>query len=67
MFDSRPPTPPRVRKGPGERLRTALAELCEGHGTIITHRDKSWASITFAGARHHIEFAFDGAEAVAAG
>lgn len=67
MFDSRPPSPPRVRKGPGERLRAALHELCVGHGTVVSHREKSWASITFAGARHRIELAFEGAEAVAAG
>jgi len=67
MFDSKPPAPPRVRKGASERLREALSALAGGHAQITAHREKSWASITFAGARHTLELAFAGAEEVAAG
>ena len=67
MFDSKPPAPPRVRKGPRERLRDALSALAGGQAQIASHREKSWASITFAGARHTLELAFAGAEAVTAG
>lgn len=66
MFAS--PLPPlRARKGARERLREALTGLCEGYARIVSHGEKSWASITFAGARHRVELAFEGAEAVAAG
>ena len=67
MFDSKPPAPPRVRKGTSERLREALLALAGGHAQIAAHREKSWASITFAGARHTLELVFAGAEEVAAG
>ena len=50
-----------------ERLREALVALGGGHAQIATHREKNWASITFAGSRHTLELVFAGAEAVAAG
>ena len=67
MFDSQPPAPPRVRKTASERLRETLVALAGGHAQIVAHREKSWASITFAGSRHTLELVFAGAEAVAAG
>ena len=67
MFASPPSPPPRIRKGASERLREALLAFAEGQAQIVTHREKSWASITFAGARHRLEFAYDGLDAVAAG
>ena len=67
MFDSKPPSPPRVRKGTSERLQDALVALSGGRAQVAAHRENSWASITFAGARHQVELAFDGAEAVEAG
>jgi hypothetical protein len=51
---------------PRGRLREALLALA-GPATILSHEEKSWASVTFAGARHRIELLFDGAEAVQAG
>ena len=64
----KPPRPPlRARRGAGERLRDALLELCGGQATVVRHSEKSWASITFAGARHRVELAFEGDDAVAAG
>ncbi len=59
--------PSRPRRAPGERLREALLELAESRATSASHSEKSWASITFAGARHRVELVFEGTEAVAAG
>jgi hypothetical protein len=69
MHNEQPPAPPALRARPsaGERLRQALLDLAGRRATLLAHREKSWASITFAGARHRIELAFDGAEAVEAG
>ena len=67
MLASPPPPPPRVRKGTSERLREALVALSQGRAQVAVHREKSWASITFAGARHRVELVFDGAAAVEAG
>lgn len=58
---------PRQRKGPREKLAEALQSLAQGKTRIISHSEKSWASITFAGARHRVELEFAGAEAVEAG
>ncbi|MDE1466373.1 hypothetical protein [Aurantiacibacter sp. D1-12] len=55
------------RKGPREKLAEALAELAKGLGTVTTHTERSWASITFAGARHRVVMRFEGREAVEAG
>ena len=57
----------RARREPRNRLREALLELAQARATILSHDEKAWASVTFAGARHRLELAFDGAEAVAAG
>lgn len=64
-----PVQPARRRKlrGPRELLADALVGLAGGHGSIVTHSEKSWASITFAGARHRVELVFEGEEAVEAG
>lgn len=67
-YDRKPARRPlRTRRNPGERLRDALSQLTAGAATIASHSEKSWASITFAGARHRIELLFDGAAAVEAG
>ncbi|WP_325100169.1 hypothetical protein [Aurantiacibacter sediminis] len=65
--DRKPPKPPRTRKGPREKLAAALCALAKDQGAILTHSEKSWASITFAGARHRVEMEFVGEEAVDAG
>ena len=69
MSDHHIPAPPplRSRRGAGERLRDALRSLAGGHATILSYRETNWASITFAGARHRIELAFEGCDAVVAG
>ena len=63
------PPPPRRRalRGPRELLGHALLALSDGKGRVAAHSEKSWASITFAGARHRVELVFDGEEAVEAG
>lgn len=61
----RRPAPP--QRSAGDRLREALVALGDCRGQVITHSEKAWASITFAGARHTLALLFAGAEAVAAG
>ncbi len=60
-------TPTHPRRQAAERLREALLELARNQATILAHSEKSWASVTFAGARHRIELLFEGAEAIDAG
>lgn len=55
------------RLGTGGQLARALHELGEERGRILSHDEKPWASITFAGARHRYVMEFCGDEAVAAG
>jgi len=62
-----PQSLPRARRDTGERLREALTALAQGQATVLAHNERSWASVTFAGTRHRIELAFEGAEAVDAG
>jgi hypothetical protein len=54
------------RRSTSERLREELQALAGGHALILAHAEKSWASITFAGTRHRLDLAFEGAEAVEA-
>ncbi len=56
-----------LRRQPRDRLREALLALAQGKATILSHEEKSWASVTFAGARHRLELRFEGTEAVQAG
>ncbi|MXP46164.1 hypothetical protein GRI43_01995 [Altererythrobacter luteolus] len=60
-------SPRRARRGPGERLRTALLVLAEGHGEVAHHQERGWASITFSGTRHTVQLVFAGDAAVEAG
>ena len=55
------------RRSPAVRLREQLLGLACGHATILNHEEKAWVSVTFAGARHRVELAFEGIEAVEAG
>ena len=57
----------RPRRTVGERVRTALLVMTEGHASLLTHEEKAWASITFSGTRHEVMLDFDGSEAVAVG
>ena len=62
---SRRPAPP--RRSISDRLREALMELGDFRGQVLSHGEKTWASITFAGARHTLTLLFAGADAVEAG
>ncbi|KPL67123.1 hypothetical protein SZ64_02830 [Erythrobacter sp. SG61-1L] len=57
----------RGRMNTSDRLRAAVQSLACGHARIASHRETSWASITFAGTRHRLELLFEGAQAVEAG
>jgi hypothetical protein len=57
----------RPRRTLADRVRAALSQLSGGSGTMLSHNEKAWASITFAGTRHEVVLEFCGAEAVAAG
>ena len=61
------PRPALPRRSTADRLREALMVLGDFRGQILSHGEKAWASITFAGARHTLTLLFAGDEAVAAG
>ena len=63
----RPRLPRRTRRTSADRLRDALLSLCDHQGQLLSHSEKAWASITFAGARHSVSLLFAGEEAVEAG
>ena len=67
MFADTALAPARVRRASREKLREALLELARGKAAIVSHSEKSWASITFAGARYRQVLEFEGAEAIEAG
>jgi hypothetical protein len=62
-----PHAPRTARRTVADRLREALAALAGGHGAVVNHSEKAWASVTFAGARHTVVLRFAGPAAVAAG
>ncbi|NVD43660.1 hypothetical protein HUV48_01340 [Altererythrobacter sp. HHU K3-1] len=47
-------------------MRDALLALSDHRGQVLDHSEKSWASVTFSGARHTVTMLFAGAEAAAA-
>jgi hypothetical protein len=59
--------PPRPRRSLGDRVRTALGKLAAGRATVLSHKEKAWASITFSGSRHEVVLQFAGIDAVVAG
>lgn len=64
----RPAKRPRQRlRSPGEKLIEALQAIARGKAEILSHSEKSWASITFAGTRHIVDLQFEGADSVEAG
>jgi len=50
-----------------DRLVEAVMALADGHGEVVEHKARSWASITFSGTRHQLVIDFEGTEAVEAG
>ncbi|MCZ8369023.1 MAG: hypothetical protein O9293_03485 [Porphyrobacter sp.] len=57
----------RPRRTLTDRVRSALQLITGGAGTVLSHEEKAWASITFTGTRHEVVLEFCGPEAVAAG
>lgn len=57
----------RPRRTLADRVRSSLMGLTGGAGTVLSHEEKAWASITFAGTRHEMVLEFCGPDAVAAG
>ena len=56
-----------LRRDPVNQLLAALYALGGGHGALLRHEQRTWASITFAGSRHTLAFRFAGEAGVAAG
>ena len=56
-----------LKRDPANQLLAALYALGQGHGALLRHEDRAWASITFAGSRHALTFRFAGEAGVAAG
>ncbi len=54
-------------RGTWNRLLAQVLRLAEGHGELLRHGERPWASATFAGSRHTIALSFAGTEAIAAG
>ena len=68
LHNSAPVAPrPASRRTLADRLREELQALGDWRGQVLTHTEKPWASITFAGSRHTLALLFAGDEAVAAG
>ena len=61
-----PERPSRGHRTSSTRLIDAVAMLV-GPAILTDHRETSWASITFAGARHAMSWLFTGADAVETG
>ena len=64
---ARPGSLLRARRSDADRVRSAVKALTGGHGAVLTHEEKAWASITFTGTRHELVIEFSGADAVAVG
>ena len=60
------PAPRRIRTT-ADRAREAVLAICGGMGTVLSHAESAWASITFAGTRHELVLRFEGLEQVEAG
>ena len=56
-----------ARRTTSDRVRAALIDLVGTDAQIVSHDEKAWASITFAGTRHTLTLIFEGDDAVAAG
>ncbi|MDZ4307728.1 hypothetical protein [Allopontixanthobacter sp.] len=56
-----------ARRSAADRLREALCALAAEKAQVLRHSEQAWASITFSGARHTVELAFEGIEAAKAG
>lgn len=55
------------RISPAVRLRRELVGLANGLGSLLSHEERAWKSITLTGTRHVVRLRFDGAAAIAGG
>jgi hypothetical protein len=55
------------RRTTADRSREAVLAICGGVGEVLSHEERAWASITFAGTRHELVIKFQGWEQVEAG
>jgi hypothetical protein len=50
-----------------DRARETLLAIAGGVGEVLSHEERTWASITFAGTRHELVIRFAGIEQIEAG
>jgi hypothetical protein len=62
----RPHGPRPFKRGNWMRLLGQVLKLAGGHGDLLRHDERPWASVTFSGTRHTIALAFVGTEAITA-
>lgn len=67
FYATKPASAPRRIRTTSDRAREALLAICGGVGTVLSHEERAWASITFAGTRHELVLRFEGIEQVEAG
>jgi hypothetical protein len=58
---------PHARRARRDHLAERLRMLAEDQVRLVSHSERNWASITFAGSRHEVDLLFEGDEAVEAG
>lgn len=63
LFERKSAPAPRVRISPAERLLRAVRALAGASAEMVSHTEKPWASVTFAGSRHTMVLRFAGWEA----
>lgn len=56
-----------LARDPANQLIAALFALGGGHGALVRHEERAWASITFSGCKHRVTFRFEGAAGLRAG
>lgn len=57
----------RTIRRPWLPLLSALLDLAGGHGELLRHSERPWASVMFLGTRHNVGLSFTGSLALAAG
>lgn len=67
FYATKPASAPRRIRTTSDRAREALLAVCGGVGELLSHEERAWASITFAGTRHELVLRFAGIEQVEAG
>ncbi|HET9630685.1 MAG TPA: hypothetical protein VFP14_14510 [Novosphingobium sp.] len=60
------PATRRPHRGNWMRLLGQVLKLAGGHGDLVRHDERPWASVTFSGTRHTIALVFVGPDAISA-